>query len=277
MTRRPLMSDGLSILESMVGAALARESEPTQARIRELIDNVRATPMCAGVTELEAERLAKELEERHGVTMKIGALLTGDDVDTYEPWLESTRADIAPYYWDRYRKLLTEKDFSGQVLAMLDTVSDRVLGLLENPRKTGPWDRRGMVVGHVQSGKTANYAGLICKAADARYRLIVVIAGVHNNLRNQTQLRMEEGFVGRDSSRLLSNRHEQFIGVGRFDRTRRQVTFTNSVKDFNKAMATGVGVPLQNLGEPALFVIKKNSNTLKNLLEWLREHSAKAG
>src|SRR5207253_6615200 len=115
------------------------------------------------------------------------------------------------------------------------------------------------------------------KAADAGYRLIVVIAGVHNNLRNQTQLRIDEGVVGRDSARLLSNRQEQFVGVGRFDRTRRPVTFTNSLRDFNKTMATSVGVPLQNLNEPALFVIKKNSNTLRNLLEWLREHNARSG
>lgn len=59
----------------------------------------------------------------------------------------------------------------------MDTVTDTIAGLLENPQKTGPWKRRGMVVGHVQSGKTANYSGVICKAADAGYRLIVIIAG----------------------------------------------------------------------------------------------------
>ncbi|MBI2847140.1 MAG: Z1 domain-containing protein [Chloroflexi bacterium] len=134
-----------------------------------------------------------------------------------------------------------------------------------------------MVVGHVQSGKTANYAGLICKAADAGYKLVVIIAGIHNILRNQTQLRIDESFVGRDSARLLSKKDDRFIGVGRFDQTRRPVTFTNSVKDFSKAMATSVGLPLQNLNEPAAFVIKKNSTTLKNLLEWLREHSARGG
>lgn len=134
-----------------------------------------------------------------------------------------------------------------------------------------------MVVGHVQSGKTANYTGLICKAADAGYRLIVVIAGVHNNLRNQTQMRIDEGFVGRDSAKLLSVRGDSVIGVGRFDSSRRPVTFTNSVKDFSKATASGVGVPLQNLNQPAVFVIKKNSSTLRNLLEWLKEHSARAG
>src|SRR5713226_3550055 len=211
------MPDGLQMLESMVGAALAREPMPSPDRIRALIDALRSTPLFADVTPDEAEQLAKLLEERHGVTMKVGSVLTGED---WEPWLDAARAQINPYYWDRYRRLLTEKGFSGQVIATLDTVTDRVLGLLENPQKPGPWDRRGMVVGHVQSGKTANYAGLICKAADAGYRLIVVIAGIHNSLRNQTQRRIDEGFVGRDSARLLSNKDEKLIGVGRFGSSR---------------------------------------------------------
>ena len=268
------MSEALAILESMVGAQLAREPLPTPARIRQLISALRATPLCGDVTEADAERLALTFEERHGVTMTLGAVLT--DVD-YEPWLDAARSQIDPYYWKRYQQLLVQQGFSGQVLATLDSVTDRILGLLQNPQKSGTWDRRGMVVGHVQSGKTANYTGLICKAADAGYRLIVVIAGVHNNLRNQTQIRIDEGFVGRDSARMLSSKGEQVIGVGRFDSHRRPVTFTNSVRDFSKATATSVGVPLQNLNEPAVFVIKKQSNTLKNLLEWLREHSARGG
>lgn len=268
------MSDSVKILESMVGAALARKSLPTQSRIRELIEALRSTPMCSDVTPAEAERLALEFEERHGVTMGLGAVLTAAG---YEPWLDTARAGMDDYYWPRYRQLLTQQGFPPQVQATLDEVTDRILGLLENPRKEGSWDRRGMVVGHVQSGKTANYTGLICKAADAGYRLIVVIAGVHNNLRNQTQMRIDEGFVGRDSAKLLSSLGDSVIGVGRFDSSRRPVTFTNSVKDFSKATASGVGVPLQNLNQPAVFVIKKNSSTLKNLLEWLKEHSARAG
>ncbi|MGH7641463.1 MAG: Z1 domain-containing protein [Candidatus Dormibacteria bacterium] len=268
------MSDGLQLLENLATAALARQPLPTPERIREVIDNLRGMPLCADVTSAEAEHLAMILEERHGVTMQIGTVLVGHD---YEPWLGAARLNIAPYYWDRYVKLLTEQGRSGQVLATIGEVTERTLGLLENPLKHGPWDRRGMVVGHVQSGKTANYAGLICKAADAGYRLVVVIAGVHNRLRNQTQIRLDEGVVGRDSARLLTNRQEQFVGVGRFDRTRRPFTFTNSVRDFNKTTATGVGVPLQNLTEPALFVIKKNSNTLNNLLEWLKDNARSGG
>jgi len=258
-------------LEAAVGAVLAKELAPTPARIRELIKQCRSI---FPIDDAATESLARRFEVQHGVTMTIGAMLTERD---YEPWLDAAHADIIPYYWSRYMKLLVQKGFSGQVISALNDVTDRVLGLLGNPKKQGPWDRRGMVVGHVQSGKTANYTGLICKAADAGYKLIVVIAGIHNNLRNQTQLRVDEGFVGRDSARLLSNRDERFVGVGRFDQTRRPVTFTNSVRDFNKNMATSLGIPLNNLNEPAVFVIKKNSTTLKNLIDWLKEHSADRG
>jgi hypothetical protein len=267
------MLENLQNLETAVEGFLAREQNPTTERIRELIGQFRQMPLCA-VDDAEAEKLARVFEERHGVTMTIGAMLTDAQ---YQPWLDTARASITPYYWDRYKKLLTSKKMSSQVVATLDNVTDRVLGLLENPSKPGKWYRRGMVVGQVQSGKTGHYIGLICKAADAGYKLIVVIAGIHNNLRNQTQLRIDEGFVGRDSARLLSKKDERFIGVGKFDQTRRPVTFTNSVRDFNKQMATGLGVPLQNLKEPAVLVIKKNSSTLERLLEWLREHSAGRG
>ena len=83
--------------------------------------------------------------------------------------------------------------------------------------------------------------------------------------------------MGRDSARLLSKQADMFVGVGRFDHTRRPITFTNTNRDFNKMTATGVGIPLQNLTEPAVFVVKKNSSTLKNLIEWLKEHSAWGG
>ncbi len=267
------MTENLNNLETALTGLLAREINPTPEKIRELIKQFRQIEIF-NVDDETAERLARSFEVRHGVTMKIGAMLIDGE---YEPWLDIARTEINPYYWKRYKQLLAEKSFSGQVIATLDNVTDRILGLLENPLKDGLWDRRGMVVGHVQSGKTANYIGLLCKAADAGYKLIVVIAGINNNLRNQTQMRIDEGFVGRDSARLLSNRGDKFVGVGRFDKTRRPITFTNSVRDFNRIMATGVGVPLQNLSEPAVFVIKKNTNTLRNLLEWLREHSARSG
>jgi hypothetical protein len=263
-------NESLQTLEGFVETLLARESVVTPSRIREFIEQCRSMPMCH-VSDSDAEVLARRFETRHSVTIEFGSVLRESD---YQPWLEGELARIDPYYWSRYRRLLESKHLPPSVISTLHRETDRILGLLENPAREGPWGRRGMVVGHVQSGKTANYTGLICKAADAGYRLIVVIAGVHNNLRNQTQRRIDEGFVGRDSARLLAKREDRFVGVGRFDARRRPATFTNSLRDFSKEMATGSGIPLQNLSEPAVLVIKKNTKTLANLLEWLHEHNS---
>ena len=260
-------------LKKMVGALLGNEL-PTQEKIREYVSQVR--PVCPDVTDEEAEELVLWFETVHGVTMSDGAALQEAG---FEPWLENARSELNPYYWGRYRQLLANRDFSGQVLATLDSVTDRILGLLENPSKEGEWDRRGMVMGHVQSGKTANYTGLVCKAADAGYRVVIIIAGLHNNLRNQTQRRIDEGLVGFDSTGSLKEQLpiQNHLGVGRFDSRRRPCSFTTSRRDFNKTIADSIGIPLQNLSEPAVFVIKKNPSTLRNLIEWLTAHNAQQG
>jgi hypothetical protein len=139
----------------------------------------------------------------------------------------------------------------------------------------GEWRRRGLVVGHVQSGKTANYIGLINKAADAGYKLIILIAGIHSNLRSQTQERIDEGFVGRDSDQILGGRaNANVLGVGNINRTFKPVSYTSRAHDFGKARADGLGISINNLSDPAIFVIKKNRSLLTNLIEWLHGTSA---
>ncbi len=263
----------LERLETMVRALLAVEL-PTQQRIRDVIAEAR--PACPTVTEQEAEDLAISLEEVHGILMTEGAALEGHG---FEPWLDASRSEIDFYYWHRYRELLVEKGLSPQVLGGLSNVTERVLGLLENPNKDGVWDRRGMVLGHVQSGKTANYIGVVSRAADAGYRVIIIIAGLQNSLRNQTQRRVDEGFIGFSSAAVsgsyLPTRH--VMGVGRHDSRRQPSAFTTSFRDFHKAIAETINIPLQNLTEPVVFVIKKNTSTLRNLIEWLRKHNAELG
>ena len=220
--------------------------------------------------------LAIEFEEMHGVRMADGAALQDPG---FEPWLDAARSGIDFYYWDRYRLLLAEKGLSGQVLGGLGNVTDRILGLLENPNKPGQWDRRGMVMGHVQSGKTANYIGVVSKAADAGYRVIIIIAGLQNKLRNQTQWRVDEGFIG-FSSMLAGGAtlpRQNVTGVGRHNSLRQPVAFTTSYKDFHKGIAQSLNLRLQNLQEPAVFVIKKNTSTLRNLIDWLKTHNAALG
>ncbi len=182
---------------------MASQPGPHTAKsIREIIAQLRDTAMFADkVSDDDAEDLARLIEEKYGISMGFGAIV--DSVD-FRPWLDDARINgkIDDYYWTRYRQLLNHKGLPKAVVDATDAVTHKVLDRMGNPRDNSRWSRRGMVVGHVQSGKTQNYTGLICKAADAGYRLIVVIAGIHNNLRNQTQGRIDEGFIGRDTGRL---------------------------------------------------------------------------
>ncbi len=271
------MTPLLSSLEGMTSMYMASQAGPHTAQsIRDIIAQLRDTPMFMGmIQDADAEELARLIEEKYGISMGLGAIVDAED---FRPWLHDARinGEIKDFYWGRYRRLLGLKGLPKSVIDGTDEVTDRVLDRLGNPNNLSPWSRRGMVVGHVQSGKTANYTGLICKAADAGYRLIVVIAGIHNNLRNQTQARIDEGFIGRDTGRLAhANRaqRQKIIGVGQFDQREFPVSLTNTLRDFNKATATTFTAQLGQINVPVVLVIKKNSSTLKNLLEWLKEHS----
>jgi hypothetical protein len=271
----------LSSLEGMTSMYMASQPAPHTAQsIRDIITQLRHMEMFVGqVDDDDAEELARLLEEKYGISMGFGAIVDAED---FRPWLHDARinGEVGDFYWGRYRKLLNLKGLPKSVIDATDEVTDRVLDRLGDPRNTSTWSRRGMVVGHVQSGKTANYTGLICKAADAGYRLIVVIAGIHNNLRNQTQARIDEGFIGRDTGRLAhANRaqRQKIIGVGGFDQREFPVSLTNTLRDFNKATATTNTSQIGQYNVPVVLVIKKNSRTLKNLLEWLKEHSVHQG
>lgn len=269
------MSDILAQLDSVVSQLIAGQDRPTEESIRQTIAAMRISPIFSSITDGEAEQLARELEERVGISMGIGAVV---GVADFKPWLSDARANglVEPYYWNRYRKLLEQKRMPRDVVTSTDQVTDRILDRMGNPNDQGSWDRKGMVVGHVQSGKTANYTGLVCKAADAGYRLIVVIAGIHNNLRNQTQARIDEGFVGRDTGRLEKKETKakpKLIGVGNFDHRKAPVSLTTTLKDFNKATATTNTSEIASYAVPVVLVIKKNYRTLANLIDWLREHS----
>ncbi|HWC53983.1 MAG TPA: hypothetical protein VG676_10400, partial [Chitinophagaceae bacterium] len=127
----------------------------------------------------------------------------------------------------------------------------------------------------VQSGKTSNYTGLICKAADAGYKLIIVLAGLHNNLRSQTQLRIDEGFLGFDTQHQRAfNQNNRWMGVGRIDTSMVAHSLTSSLDkgDFTAGAANALGINF-NTNEPIIAVVKKNAGVLNRLLQWLSAQS----
>lgn len=190
------------------------------------------------------------------------------------PWLTPERKKDWRY-WQRYREM-QESKLPWQAVDGLDKSTDRILGMLEDPRRKGLWDRRGLVVGHVQSGKTGSYTGLICKAADAGYKIIIVLAGLHNNLRTQTQIRLDEGFLGFETNPNAEGMH--LVGVGRIDQdpSIRPNYATNRTEkgDFIASNIRNLGVSPEAL--PWLFVVKKNKTVLNRLLKWIRTHVADA-
>ena len=148
--------------------------------------------------DVEEEILSRDLETSYNISMQKGTIL--EDKQDHVPWLPDLKAEINWDFWNRYRRYLEEeKGWSPITVDRLEQLTDSILERLEEPKRSGDWSRRGMVVGQVQSGKTSNYTGLICKAVDAGYKLIVVLAGLHNSLRSQTQLRLDEGFLCWDS------------------------------------------------------------------------------
>lgn len=78
----------------------------------------------------------------------------------------------------RYLQKLSEDGWAPRPIEALAESTAEVMESIDDPDRAGPWDWRGLVVGNVQSGKTAHYAGLINRAADAGYRVIIVLAGM---------------------------------------------------------------------------------------------------
>ncbi|MBY7835409.1 Z1 domain-containing protein [Vibrio fluvialis] len=221
--------------------------------------------------KVDAKEMIAEFERDYHTYVGVALTLQGDE-DGWEPWLSKAKADIKWPYWTRYRThLLQNENYPKTVVDKIDEVTDETLNNLQDPAVGGPWDRRGMVVGDVQSGKTTNYAGLICKAADAGYKVIIVLTGFHNNLRTQTQVRLEEAFVGYDITASEEEMARVPVGVGKIssDPDLRVDTITNRSEsgDFNRQVANKFSI--NPGGRPLVFVIKKNASVLKNLVKYL--------
>ena len=190
--------------------------------------------------------------------------------DKHQNWLPEWRGQINWGFWNRYREYLEEeKNWASVVIDKLHSVTDSILGDIGNPNEIGSWDRRGMVVGDVQSGKTANYTGLICKATDAGYKLIIVLAGMTNDLRSQTQTRLDTEFLGFESEvgRLQQNGSRIGVGLlpGHDQLIAQPLTFSSKNGDFRKNRSTNI--PLG--GNPLLLVVKKNKAVLERILSWV--------
>jgi hypothetical protein len=205
----------------------------------------------------EEVRAALEREAQAHRAIRIADLRMIEERRDHHEWLR--QVDRQRWvYWPRLRQLLITRGWSSPMLRSLDDASDRILGSLEDPRADRNFDRRGLVVGYVQSGKTANYGALIAKAGDCGYRLFIVLTGVHDQLRQQTQRRLNAELVGGEPGGVPPPADDR----------RRWLTFTTT--DLHGDFQPGtVDTAALAGGQPALIVAKKNAAILRRLNEWL--------
>lgn len=243
--------------------------EITTNLIREEVIRFKAVYTPDNYPNVNWEGIINELESHYTITIGVSETLYNHRI----PWVRNYKQNnpnLSDFpFWNNYKRYLSEiQKFPQTVVDEIDQSTDAILDGMSNPKDTDNFEKKGLVIGYVQSGKTGNYVGLINKAIDVGYQFIVVLAGMHNNLRQQTQFRIDQGVNGKQKI----NGEETAVGVGtlmnRFDNQTQSLTTADAKGDFNSAAANMNGINF-NLEAPLIAVIKKNVHPLKNMNKWL--------
>jgi len=270
------------LLEGMISTNINTEYPdvpPTEAVFDDKVDTLRQLlATLYPVSDEEFAEIRRKLKTNIVVQMDLGVLIK--DRKKHLPWLSARRSSENFFFWNRYRRFLEEvKHWNPRVTGNLGRVSDEIVDYLGDPKSDDPFQRRGLVLGDVQSGKTANYTAICNKAADTGYRVIIILAGTMENLRQQTQERLDAEFSGRMSQYLLDPKQEIEnvpVGVGKYGQEKQIATFTSVTKDFDKNILRALKLSLHNVNTTVLFVIKKNKSILNNLIKWLKSNNLDA-
>lgn len=208
----------------------------------------------------------------------------------HERWYDETRRRAQDFYWSAYCRQLQAHKWSENAVQTLEESTSSVVERLSDPRRQHAYQAKGLVVGYVQSGKTANFTGVIAKAADAGYKLVIVLAGTLDVLRSQTQRRIDKDLIGRE---LLDR---DYVNDTEWDRFLAHGAKPSSLGAFDWHRLTGPESDYRKLGravsalafEPAdpgkpfyhpdnlaqaqarIAVVKKNSKIMERLLSDLR-------
>ena len=231
-------------------------------------DAINFTQATYSKEEIDAAR--RDLTWRYEIQTSPGASILSDyEEDNF--WYDDVKSGIEPKFWTRYKNyLIDEKHFSPNVVSTLgeDTLDQKLMNYILDPNANygKPVLKRGLIIGDVQSGKTSTYIGFLCKAADAGYKVFILLTGTIESLRRQTQERVEEGFIGIDMS--ANKTGGQRVGVGLDNKPICAMSMTSRVSDFT-GNNDKIAVSLASNNDAVVFVIKKNTTTLQKLTKWL--------
>lgn len=217
----------------------------------------------------------KEVKFNRQTTIGESFSITKDENDS---WLTSDRIkslqwddETKPTYRNRYLRYLSHLDRPQEVIFETKKSSLEIVKKIGDPKSESPFFVKGLVVGSVQSGKTSNFNAVINSCVDLGYNLIIVLSGLMEDLRRQTQLRIEKEVEGK----MISS--NTFIGVGNIQSFGQQGVYqnvipitipTSSRRDFSQHLLDA-GF---SLNQTNILVCKKNTSVLRNLILWLNSY-----
>jgi len=182
----------------------------------------------------------------------------------YDNYLKSNKKIKANFpFWSRYKAYMRSEGRIPASLDKLDKATDEIISFLGNPNDESiEFEKKGLVVGYVQSGKTGNFIGLINKALDVGYDYIIVLGGLHNNLRSQTQRRVNEGVMGEN----LSDGEKVGCGLIKNYQTHKILLDSEAHTSIKSDFKAAKNKPISPINSTKhVFVVKKNVSILKNL------------
>ena len=248
---------------------LTLDKIPNEEEIIRVVDDVfKIQPKW--LQTVNRDQLIKDLKSHLTIYIP-GELSTfiSKEVGRHVPWLDKKieAGQIKWNFWDRYEEyLLGQSKMPPLSVNAINNQTTTILSNIEDPNREGSWDTRGVVVGSVQSGKTANYTGLIAKAIDAGYKRIVVLCGINNDLRSQTQERIEEGILGKAISSIKTDKK---VGVGLLGYDFQSPMTVTSRDDNGDVKISTMRQLSVNKDQVFLLIVKKNVSVLEALLWWI--------
>lgn len=254
----------------------ADEIVPSEDEFNAMADRVRYESRHQ-YTDSEFLSIREQVRELRAASIGIGISIdkpsSDHDIEWFSNFVSSNPG--ACKYNERFIRYMAEaKHWSEEMITDLDRNTNEIVNRLGDPSKKGGWKRKGLVIGDVQSGKTANYTSVCNKAIDAGYKIIIILAGRTNTLRRQTQKRLESDFIGLKKDDANQQKGEVLptirVGVGLYGKTDIAVeAFTTNARDFSKAVADASSISINEQMAPRIFVVKKVKSVLDNLAKWL--------
>lgn len=200
-------------------------------------------------------------------------------VDEAKDWYTPTREAEQRFYWQAYTRSLQALTWPASSIERLDTASRNVVANFADPTQEEICQTKGLVVGYVQSGKTANFTAVIAKAVDAGYRLIIVLAGTLDILRRQTQKRIDRELLGKEAVKLNvpGGEFHDYVSDDDWDKFLEHGGRPSELGAFDWHRLTGSALDYQSLGRglPSLEFERKYSDRRINDRENLRGMTAR--